>query len=57
MDIAQLADADLIPTATRGQRLILANAVNRWRQASFAESAGINRGRAPNCVWSENRVL
>jgi len=44
MDLSQLADADLFSTGARGLRLILANALNLWRQASFAERAGHKQG-------------
>ena len=43
-DLAKLTDADLFPTAARGLRLILANALNLWRGASFAERAGHKQG-------------
>lgn len=36
-DLAQLSDADLFSTAARGLRLILANGLNLWRGALFAE--------------------
>ena len=43
-DLSQLADATLFPTAARGLRLILANALNLWRAASFVERSGHKQG-------------
>lgn len=44
VDLDQLGDAELFPTAAKGLRLILANSLNLWRQASFAEKAGHKQG-------------
>jgi len=43
-DLAQLSDADLFSTAARGLRLILANGLNLWRGALFAERSGHKQG-------------
>jgi AbiV family abortive infection protein len=43
-DLTQLVDTTLFPAAARGLRLILANALNLWRGASFGKRAGYNQG-------------